>query len=260
MTVVDDVATDALSTDEAERVYERFPELRSKCPTCKGRGTYRWLGTEHECDCERQISLAKHYTAAGIHRSFQRMDWDDWHGSDEILNQVGNYLLKYEAYLDNGVGLVIWGDLGTGKTFLANLVMKELVKRRVRCYTSLFNGMVEAFTAGWHDDEDKRRFERKFLYSDALLLDDVGKENRSNNRLPQTTFDWILRTRDQDDRATLLTTNLRDQQLSYGYGASVFSMLRGRNLLVEINADDFRTERHRARQAQIDASETRPIT
>lgn len=258
--IIDDVARDALSTDEAARVYERWPELRKgHCPTCKGTGTYRWQEAEHECDCERQISLAKHYTAAGIGRTWQRYDWADWHGSEEILAQIGGYLLNHATYLDNGVGLMIWGDVGTGKTLLANLVMKELVRRRVSTYTSLFSGMVEAFTASWNNDDEKRHFYRKFMYSDVLLLDDIGKEQLSKNRLPQTTFDWILRTRDQDDRATILTSNLRDQQLSYGYGASVFSMLKGRNLLIDVTDADFRPERQHRRLVQIDHSETRPI-
>lgn len=259
ISILDDVARDSLSTDEAERVYVVFPDLRTTCPTCKGVGNYLWQGVEHECDCPRQKSLAKHYTAAGIGRSWQRLDWADWYGSDEVLAQIGGYLLKYPAYLDNGVGLMIWGAVGTGKTFLANMVMKELVKRRVRTYSTIFTGMVEAFTAGWRKDEDKQFFERKYLYSDALMLDDIGKENLSNNRLPQTTFDWILRTRDHDDRATILTTNLRDQQFSFGYGASVLSMLKGRNLLVEVEDDDSRPERQARRLAQIDKTETRPI-
>lgn len=259
MTTIDDVAEDALSTDEAERVYERFPKLRNTCPTCKNKGTYNWQGEEHECDCPRQKSLAKHYTAAGIGRDFQRMDWSDWYGDEKVFHHIHDYLLNYEAYVDRGVGLLLWGAVGTGKTFLINMIAKELVRRRVTTYATIFSGMVEAFTAGWRQDEDKRWFERKFLYSDALFLDDIGKEFKSSNRLSPTTFDMILRTRDQDSRATFISTNLSDTQLSYGYGASVLSMLQGRNILLEVSGEDYRTPGGQRIKTEAKAAESRPI-
>lgn len=260
---IDDVASDSLSDKEAARVYERFPDLRKQCPTCKGRGSYCWEGKEYECDCARQISLAKHYTAAGIGRDFQRMDWSDWQGSEAAFRQIHDYLLRYEAYLDRGVGLVLWGEVGTGKTFLANMIAKELVRRRVTTYASTASNMVEAFTASWGGSEEagiqKAWFARKFMYSDALVIDDIGKEFKSNNRLSPTTFDMILRTRDQDSRATFIATNLAGQQLSFGYGASVLSMVQGRNILVEVVGVDYRLSSGHIRRREIDQGETRPI-
>ena len=261
-----DVAALSLSTEDAERVYTRFPELRRGiCPTCGSRvaeglpGTYRWRGEEHECDCQRQLSLAKHYTAAGIGMEFQRLDWHDWHGSESAFEAVHDYLLNYESNLRYGIGLVLWGPVGTGKTFLMYMIAKELVRRCVNTYVSTCSNMVESFTASWGNAEEKAWFARRFMYSDALFLDDVGKEFKSNNRLSPTTFDMILRTRDHDSRATSITTNLDGQQLSFGYGASALSMLQGRNIVIDVSGSDHRVPVGQQRRQHAADQERRPI-
>ena len=41
------IRTSFLSDEDADRLYERRPELKEGiCPTCRGTGTYRWKGEE----------------------------------------------------------------------------------------------------------------------------------------------------------------------------------------------------------------------
>lgn len=232
------------------------------CPTCRKKGdcTYRWRGEVHQCNCRRQLKLHQHYLLAGIGIPYQRLNWDDYRGSDAKLAELVDFIAERERYIDRGIGLILTGGYGLGKTMLANLTLKEFVKAGYRCYATTFAQTIDMYTSGWYSLEDKQRFQRQFLNSDVLLLDDVGKEMRAKtNNLPPATFDNILRSRVQAGRATLLTTNMTMRELGEGYGAAVLSLLTESSLLLEFDGEDYRPHSRERTQRELDAGETRPI-
>jgi len=254
------IETAILPQDEANRLYVRFPELRDgPCPTCRGAGTFRWGGVEQPCDCRMQRQLAKHYSMSGIGVKYQRLDWEDFAGDRQALDQISTYVLKHEQMIRRGVGVVAHGPLGTGKTFLTTMVLKELIKRGYSCFATTFANTIEAFTATWGNHDEKRWFARKFMYSQVLLLDDLGRDLRTGNNLPQSTFDSILRTRVQEGRTTLATTNMSMRELESGYGAAVLSLLKEVSLRVEFSGTDFRPRANARTLAELDDDEIRPI-
>lgn len=225
--------TDAISPEDAKRVYRSYPDLKkNQCPTCRGDGRL--------CDCHQQIQLAKHYSAAGIGRPFQRLDWPDFKGDPEILASAQHYLSRAEDYIDNGIGLLFMGPVGTGKTMLAYLVLKTLVRQGYKCYATTFSGMIEEFTASWYNSDQKLWFANKFMYSQVLLLDDVGKELRSNNNLSPSTFDNVLRTRVQEGRPTFMTTNfVSENEFVHGYGSAALSLIKRSSLMLDFKGEDY---------------------
>lgn len=169
------------------------------------------------------------------------------------------YLDSAEAFIDRGIGLFLSGPMGTGKTLLAMLVLKDLVKKNYNCYATTFSNTVEAFTSTWGDNEEKKRFADRFMFSDVLLLDDLGQEQRTSNRLPQTTFDRILRTRIQDGRPTLVTTNMNAIEVQVGYGAPVLSLLCEQSIEIPMTGTDFRPKARDRTIAEARSGEQRPI-
>jgi DNA replication protein DnaC len=259
-----DVRTRYLSDDESARLYRNHPQLgrsyQRYCPTCDRKGTYPWRGREWECDCEYQLQLHKHYLAAGIGLTYQRLDWDDYAGPTKVLDGVTKYLDKRQEFMRRGMGLYFLGSYGTGKTMLANLVLKELVKDGLTCWATTFSQTVEMFTSGWSDKADKDYFQAKFVNSEVLLLDDVGKELRGTRiNLAETTFDAILRQRVQAGRVTLITTNLTPGDLEDGYGSAILSLIREKSLEVVFDGSDFRTSARERETDEVLRGEVRPI-
>jgi len=258
--VVFNIETSILSEEEANRLYARFPDLRNgPCPTCRGKGTYRWESVDHPCNCRLQRQLAKHYSKSGIGVRYQRLDWSDFVGDPEALTQISEYVLRYDQMLRQGMGLLLTGTLGTGKTFLGTMVLKELIKRGYNCWATTFAQTIEAFTATWGNQEEKGWFAKKFMHSQVLLLDDLGRDLRTGNNLPQSTFDSILRTRVQEGRTTILTTNMSMRELESGYGSAVLSLLKEVSLLVNFTGDDFRPAANARTLAELNDDEMRPI-
>lgn len=249
-----------LSNTDLERLQANNPELRSgRCPTCRDKKKFRWKGKECDCLCSEQKRLFVRYLHAGVGDTYQRLSWGDLSVPSEQLGPVIDYLDNAEDYINRGMGLLLHGPVGTGKTLLMNLVIKELVKNKYDSYATTFANTVEAFTATWGDKEEKRIFARRFMNSQVLGLDDLGKEFRASNGLPVTTFDHILRTRVTANRPTMLTTNMSAAELQHGYGGAVLSLLVEKSIEVPLKGADFRPISHDRTVKEIRNKEIRPI-
>ena len=260
----DFIRTHFLDDGEWARLRSRHPNLPASpddgCPTCGGDTFYFWNDQRVDCDCFGQLQLHKHYLNAGIGVLYQRLGWDDFTGHSEQRTQAIDYLSNMDRYLRQGIGLLFMGSYGTGKTFLANLVLKELVKLGVRCWATTFATTVEMFTAGWGNRSEKEWFAEKFMNSTVLLLDDLGQELKlASNRLPQSTFNHILRTRVQEGRPTLITTNMTYRELTDGYGSSALSLLSESSLPVIFTGEDNRESSRDRKLVELLGNQTRPI-
>lgn len=259
-----DIRTRYLSDLEAERLYRDYPRLgrsyESYCPTCDKKGTYRWKGKDNPCDCEYQLQLHKWYLASGIGITYQRLDWEDYHGPDQALLGISKYLERHEQFVRRGMGMYFSGSFGTGKTMLANLVVKELIKLGYTAWATTFSQTVEMLTAGWSNKVEKEYFQNRFITSEILLLDDVGRELRGTRiNLAETTFDAILRQRVQAGRPTIITTNLTPIDLEQGYGAAILSLIREKSLEQTLDGEDYRVAANNREMDEIMRDETRPI-
>lgn len=256
------IDTAFLSDDEAERLYARYPyvgqDSESYCPTCKKKGTFVWRGKTWSCDCHHQLQLYKHYIAAGIGAPYQRLEWMDFEGSDEVLERLHDYLENHQEYVNRGIGLFFTGARGTGKTMLVTLILKSFVKYGYTCYASTFAQTIDLFTAGFRDDQEKIYFRKKFVDSQVLLLDDIGREQRT--KLADTTFESILRTRVQEGRPTFITTNMSAAELESGYGSAILSLLKEVSIYYEFTGEDFRPKAKLRSEEEIKNKLTRPFT
>lgn len=262
--MIRDIRTRYLSDAQAERLYRLHPHLgkspETYCPTCETRGWYRWRGQKVECDCEYQLQLHKWYLVSGVGVTYQRLDWDDYTGPTDILDNVQMFLQFHERFLNRGVGLFLSGDHGTGKTMIANLVLKELVKFGYSCWATTLHQTVQMFTAGWSDRDEQAYFERQFVNSEVLLLDDLGKElTGTRTKLAETIFDSILRQRVQNGRSTIITTNLASDKIITGYGSGTLSLINEKSLSIFFSGNDFRPAASSREIAEIKKNEVRPI-
>lgn len=250
---------------DARRLYSMNTEIKASpsdyCPTCQTKGFYQWQGTRTECDCELQLQLLKHYLNAGIGRQYMTMSWDDFHGDEQLSALVSRYLDSHDRLIPRGMGIMLCGDVGRGKSMALNLLLKDLVKLHYSCFATSFTTLIELFTAGWYSPEEKNFFQHKIKGSQVLLIDDVGKEMKTKIKLPESTFDDVLRYRVNHARPTFITSNMSPREMLHGYGAAILSLVTEVSLIHELfgTGEDFRPHVQRRHLDEIDAGDIRPI-
>ena len=241
--------------EDIEELYRIYPDLPrthlSGCPSCGKNNGYGIDGTlvldgvEWTCNCHDQLQRYKHYLNAGIGATYQFLSWDDFKGNQDALEWVVKWVNDVDEQVEVGRGLFIWSQTnGTGKTFAAALALKECVVKGYRSYMTTFQNMLSSMKSGWKDADYDRWYRNKIDSAQVLLIDDVGKEmmevSNFNNDFAKQTMDSLLRTRTQQGRPTLFTSNYSPSELTQYYGKAVVSLLNENTCSVNMSGDDYR--------------------
>lgn len=259
-----------LTTAQSERVNAMFKRSRRHpCLTCSGRGVFRWYTegrnpdsvSEFECPCDDQFRLHRRYLHSGITDAYQRLGWDDFFDLNaDALDWVLEYTDNVEGYLRSGMGAIIWGDKGTGKTLLSTMLAKTLVSQGVDCYSSTFHGMLEALSAGWRDKDDRDWFNRRVRNADVLLVDDVGREkNKGTGSLGENALEEVLRHRTASAAPTIITTNDSPDRMRTEYGSHTMSLLSEAALEFRFRGRDSRARVQERSRFEIRSKIIRPV-
>lgn len=259
-----------LKDPDRERLKALYPDLwvnpATSCLTCATKGTFRWYGEDgqvatYDCDCRAQWVLHRWMLNAGIDTKYQRLSWLDameipQSGQDAVMD----YVEHADANVRAGVGMILYArSTGSGKTLALTLALKALLARGYDCYFTQFNEMLDAFSSGWRDEDQRKWFIRRIRNAGVLVIDDLGREYKGRIEITEAMFDQVIRARVAASRPTLLTTNLTPDEWKTGYGRNVMSLLDEACMAVEVSGADFR-ERARDRYlSEARAGLARPL-
>lgn len=262
------LAIRALFDDELARLratHADLPKSPDSCITCRGRKTFLWKNeagepVEWKCNCEEQFLLHRHLLNAGIDLHYQRLSWMDATGVEPAAQEVVlDYADHADQYFNAGLGLVLHGTRGTGKTLLSTLLIKMLIGQGHKVYFVTFQELIDHYVSGWRNPEDRAWFDKRIRNASVLGIDDVGRENKSRIDMVESMFDHVIRPRVAASRPTIVTTNKSLDGLNGLYQGNVMSLLTEACLNHEFKGEDYRPV---ARQSRVDdarAGLTRPI-
>jgi DNA replication protein DnaC len=248
---------DEADTDRLRRV---FPDLWSDpertCLICRKTGEYLAPDGKHECDCYDQWTLHWHMLYSGLKTAYQRLTWADL--DDQVPASIWEAITDYLDHIDNyvraGLGMILWGKPGTGKTMISALLFKRLLATGYDGYFTQFNELLDSYTATWRDQDELLWFTRRIRNADILVIDDIGREYKTGGVYNEGTrqiqypesfrsalFDDVIRHRTGHEKPTIITTNFTQEQLLTGYGGPVLSLLSERSTFHEVTGPDFRS-------------------
>ncbi len=215
------------------------PFAERACPqgVCDGSG---WiLGPEdvaRPCECReprlkrgRVKGVASVIPARYRGVSFERPPVSDMARDLETKGAVGavrSFVEGLDERLDEGRGLWLFGDTGTGKTTLAMLVSKAALEagRSVAIYSlpKLLARIRRTYESEPGGDSYLSFFDR-LTSVDLLHIDDLGAEKRSDWVLEQLYA--LINERYETQRSVLVTTNLPHEELEAQIGSRTVSRL-----------------------------------
>lgn len=160
---------------------------------------------------EEQYRLIQRYRNQGLADEYYKsctFEKDD--GADNASSNVcRKYVEKWQQMQKLNTGLILWGDTGCGKTFLAACVANALIDIGIPVTMTSIPRLIADMTKDYNKNRDA------VLYTVAnaplLILDDVGVESGSDF-VNEKAYE-IINTRYEAEKPLIVTTNLTMAEL-----------------------------------------------
>ena len=119
------------------------------------------------------------------------------------------YAEKWEDFSREGIGLLLFGNVGTGKSYAAGCIANALIERMITVlYISMsdvVNRMHDISISG-NFGADRNTYLQQLMRPDLLILDDLGAE-RNTSYGKERVFDVVNR-RLLSRKPMIITTNI----------------------------------------------------
>lgn len=214
-----------------------------------------------KCEVEREGRLKEEDRARERMRRVDRMrrtgfpdsemrEWtfanDD--GKDaRTMAAMKRYVEKFPQMLENGTGLMLYGNVGSGKSFAAACIANALIENGTPCLMTNFQRIVNKLSNGFSGKQEYIDSLQKF---DLLIIDDFATERRTEYMTEQVTA--VIDARYRSKLPIIVTTNIspRDLMGAGGIGEQrIYSRIMDMCVPVPFNGSDRRRSDYAARTA-----------
>lgn len=228
-----------------------------QCKDCKDTG---YIGNE-KCHCFKQAVVDIVYSQSNMKVAIARENFAnfsyDYYSSNVIepttkmtprenIEKVVDTCKEFIAKFDQEYGnLLIYGNTGVGKTFLANCIAKELLdSAHTVIYLTAFQLFDILEKNKFDKGEDSFEFQNQFEYildCDLLIIDDLGTE--LNNSFITSQLYLCINERFLRQKSTIISTNLTLDYINSNYSERIFSRIASNYALLKIVGEDIRLKK-----------------
>lgn len=129
-------------------------------------------------------------------------DNDDRH-NEKITEAALNYVKDFRTFLDTGQGLLLYGTVGTGKTYISACIANALIEKGYPCLVTNFARLTNIIQGKFND---KQEYIDSLNDFDLLVIDDLGAE-RTTEYMQEMVFN-IIDSRYRSGLPMIITTNM----------------------------------------------------
>ena len=159
---------------------------------------------------ERQAEI-KRMKASGLQdKSLYDYTFEKDAGINPEMHLAHKYVENWDDMKARSSGLLLWGDVGTGKSFFAGCIANALLEKGVPVLMTNFSRILNTLS-GMHF-EDKNQFIDSLNRYSLLIIDDLGIERNSEFALEQV-FN-VINSRYRSKKPLIVTTNLTLEELN----------------------------------------------
>lgn len=234
-----------------------YLEPSYQCEDCKDTG---YIENE-KCHCFKQAMVDLVYSQSNlknilIKENFSTFSFDYYSDSymeeatrltplqniQKVVAACKEFIENFDSGYNN---ILLYGNTGVGKTFLANCIAKELLDT---AHTVIYLTAFQLFDIleknAFHKNTGNIEIENQFNYifnCDLLIIDDLGAEINSSVTISQLYL--CINERHLRQKSTLISTNLSWENLHSNYNERIFSRITSNYLLLKIVGDDIRLKK-----------------
>ena len=154
------------------------------------------------------------------------------------------YVGHFAEFQKNGQGLLFWGNVGTGKTFLAGCIANALMEKNIPVLMTSFPKLLNAL-GGLYSGE-KNEYLKSLNQYRLLIIDDLGVE-RDTLYVLETVY-LVIDERYKSGKPFIITTNLSLEKLrnpaDLEHGR-IYDRIMERCVPVAFSGKNYRTDKGR---------------
>ena len=160
----------------------------------------------------RTLERIRRRRAQGLQdKSLYRFTFANDNGRNPLMAKARAYVEHWDRARAANAGLLLFGDVGTGKSFFAGCVANALLDRDIPVLMASLPGLLNRM-AGLHPEE-RGAFVDSLGDYELLVLDDLGAERESS--FAQEQVFWVVDSRCRSARPMIITTNLTLDELRH---------------------------------------------
>ncbi|MDE6314319.1 MAG: ATP-binding protein [Lachnospiraceae bacterium] len=226
------------------------------CKDCQDTGYVQG----RKCHCFRQAEIEMLYAQSNIQALLKEENFDsfelDYYSKDYVDTATGEnaYTVAMKAY-DVCYGfvkhfdlefenLLLYGDVGVGKTFLTHCVANALLEsgHSVIYFTGhqLFDTLAEQRFGTASSNSIPEAYQHIFQ-CDLLIIDDLGTE--MTNSFSTSQLFLCINERFLRKKSTMISTNLSPRNILDTYSERTFSRISGNYKLLKLIGEDIRMKK-----------------
>ena len=232
---------------------EDYLEMKYHCDLCKDTGVH----DGKTCTCKKKLLAQKLYDQSEIEEriakeNFQRFNPSIFRKSRQANEDISPYenikiiynnMQRYVHNFDKGSpSLYLYGNVGTGKTYMVNCVAKALMDKGVSVLYQSSNDLSDLLaTYKFMNYQDKLQNKSKvdLVYNvDVLIIDDLGTENI--NDVTKSNLFEVINKRIVKNKSTIISSNIEIYDLEAFYDKRIFSRIVGEYTPVRFYGSDLR--------------------
>lgn len=158
----------------------------------------------------------------------------------KLTNAMKNFVEHFQEFKNEGKGLLLFGSVGTGKTFLAAAVANALISKGIPCLVTNFARISNEVSGMF---EGKQKYYDNLNTFPLLVIDDLSAE-RKTEYMQEIVFN-VIDARYRANLPLIITTNLTREELLNPADVSnqrVFSRLFEMCTPIEVTGKDRRQQ------------------
>ena len=155
------------------------------------------------------------------------------------IRMARRYVQHWEEMQKNSTGLLLWGDVGTGKSFIAGCIANALLDKGVPVIMTNFARLLNKLTDMYAGD--RNAYIDSFKRYPLMIIDDLGVER--NSEFAREQVFGVIDSRYRSELPMIVTTNLTLEELQHPEDLSrsrIYDRVLERCLPIRVNDQNIR--------------------